>query len=267
MIAISIPGRSRVLFCFHAFGFLHDCIQSITSPLSHLSPPLLLLLYCQQLHNVLVLHLLQHLRSGQQEFSTCTHCKMVLIGTDLELPHLNLLRSHVWQLVECLHLKCKSHVPRYNVHSSCILSDLDCLVKSECCESLSPDINSISHRNSLSIVLVHSLEYCSCRALAQHAAKYRISSKIQEKRHPISSNEAQNIGLSYHSLTFPTDLPRCAPHIVSWPSEERHAVPQFLLRSFISFCAPTYFPQAGCFSCCFELLTDQPLYFNFPTLC
>ena len=109
MIAISIPGRSRVLFCFHAFGFLHDCIQSITSPLSHLSTPLLLLLYCQQLHNVLVLHLLQHLRSGQQEFSTCTHCKMVLIGTDLELPHLNLLRSHVWQLVECLHLKCKSH--------------------------------------------------------------------------------------------------------------------------------------------------------------
>ena len=92
------------------------------------------------------------------------------------------------------------------------------------CESLSPDINSISHRNSLSIVLVHSLEYCSCRALAQHAAKCRISSKIQEKRHPISSNEAQNIGLSYHSLTFPTDLPRCAPHIVSWPSEERHAV-------------------------------------------
>ena len=151
----------------------------------------------------------------------------------------------------------------YKVRSSCILSDLDCLVKSECCESPSPDINSISHRNSLSIVLVHSLEYCSCSALAQHAAKCRISSKIQEKRHPISSNEAQNIGLSYHSLTFPTDLPRCAPHIVSWPSEERHAVPQFLLRSFISFCAPTYFPQAGCF----ELLTDQPLYFTFPTLC
>ena len=137
MIAISIPGRSRVLFCFHAFGFLHDCIQSITSPLSHLSTPLLLLLYCQQLHNVLVLHLLQHLRS--QEFSTCTHCKMVLIGTDLELPHLNLLRSHVWQLVECLHLKCRSHELDqwlvYKVHSTCIfspcvqLNDLDCLVK------------------------------------------------------------------------------------------------------------------------------------------